>query len=212
MLSFDPRNNSDRENYNILTNSVIPRPIAFVTSMTKTRVINGAPFSYFNAVSSNPPMLSVAVDRRSSGDHKDTARNIIEQKEFVIHVVDADNINQVNESAEPLPSNVSEVEKVNLTPVESTSISVPGIREAKVRYECKLEHVIELKENGKVVTDLIVGRVVRFHIENDIYENGSVQHEKINAVASLGDSVFAKIGESFTIPFPNKKQKSESNA
>ena len=120
MLSFDPSMNTERENYKLLIGSIIPRPIAFVTSLGKSGTLNGAPFSYFNIVSSNPPMISLAI-QRNGGKQKDTARNILETKEFVVHIVDQDNVEKVNETAASLPPDQSEIERAQLTPVQSTT-------------------------------------------------------------------------------------------
>src|SRR5690625_6045086 len=97
MLSIDPISNTERENYKLLTGSIIPRPIAFVTSTTEDGTINGAPFSYFNVVSSNPPMISLAIQRKD-GRPKDTARNIIENKSFVVHIVEDRKSTRLNSS------------------------------------------------------------------------------------------------------------------
>ena len=121
MLSFNPSMNTERENYKLLIGSIIPRPIAFVTSLGKDGTLNGAPFSYFNIVSSNPPMISLAI-QRNGGKQKDTARNILETKEFVVHIVDQDNVEKVNETAASLPPDQSEIERAQLTPVQSTKI------------------------------------------------------------------------------------------
>ena len=121
MLSFDPSMNTERENYKLLIGSIIPRPIAFVTSLGKSGTLNGAPFSYFNIVSSNPPMISLAI-QRNGGKQKDTARNILETKEFVVHIVDQDNVEKVNETAASLPPDQSEIERAQLTPVQSTKV------------------------------------------------------------------------------------------
>src|SRR5690606_23715840 len=123
--------------------SIIPRPIAFVTTQSAEGVLNGAPFSYFNIVSSNPPMISVSVQR--NGVHiKDTARNIYENQQFVVHIVDNLNVSQINETAASLPATESEVELAKLSPIPSTQISVPGIKESKIRMECKLVQAIPL--------------------------------------------------------------------
>ena len=135
LLSIDPVEMTERENYKFLIGSVIPRPIAFVTTISKDGILNGAPFSYFNIVSSNPPMLSLAI-QRSEGKYKDTARNILQSKEFVIHIVDEQNVEKINKTAASLPPEQSEIELAGLTPVESVKISVPGIKEAKIRMEC----------------------------------------------------------------------------
>ncbi len=201
LLSIDPSKNSERENYKFLIGSIIPRPVAFVTSISKDGVLNGAPFSYFNIVSSNPPMISLAI-QRSAGRQKDTARNIIEAKEFVIHIVDEENVEKINKTAASLPANQSEIELANLTPVESVKISVPGVKEAKIRMECSLEHSLELGDTDSPGCDLIIGRVVQFHIEDTIYEKGRIDPSGLGAVSRLAGINYAKIGEIFSIERP----------
>ncbi|RBW68611.1 flavin reductase family protein [Bacillus taeanensis] len=201
MLSIDPANNSERENYKVLIGSIIPRPIAFVTTISKDGVLNGAPFSYFNIVSSNPPMISLAV-QRTEGKQKDTARNIIESKEFVVHIVDEQNVEKVNQTAASLPPDQSEIELAKLTPVESLKISVPGVKEAKIRMECSLEHALELGGLDSTGCDLIIGKVVHYHIDSAIYENGRIDPKGLAAVSRLAGSNYAKIGEIFSIERP----------
>src|SRR5690606_32125747 len=95
MFSINPKDQSERENYKLMIGTIIPRPIAFVTTQSKDGTLNGAPFSYFNIVSSNPPMISVSI-QRNNGNTKDTARNIYDTKEFVVHIVDPENVEKVN--------------------------------------------------------------------------------------------------------------------
>lgn len=201
MIAIDPRRNSERENYKLLIGSIIPRPIALVTSISSAGIINAAPFSYFNIVSSNPPMISLAI-QRVAGEPKDTARNIKEAQQFVIHIVDEDQVEQVNHTAARLPADQSELALTNLTTVDSIAIAVPGIREAKVRMECVLEQVVELGENNTVSTDLMIGKVVQFHIQDDIYQDGKIDPVKLGAVSRLAGNNYAKIGEIFTIERP----------
>ncbi|WML26167.1 flavin reductase family protein [Neobacillus sp. OS1-33] len=201
MLSIDPALMSERENYKFLIGSIIPRPIAFVTTISKQGVLNGAPFSYFNIVSSNPPMISLSI-QRSGGRQKDTARNIIESKQFVIHIVDEQNVDKINKTAASLPPDQSEIELADLTPVESVKISVPGVKEAKVRMECTLEHTLELGDQDKPGCDFIIGKVVQFHIESDIYEKGRIDPGGLAAVSRLAGNNYAKIGEIFEIERP----------
>ncbi|MFD1852220.1 flavin reductase family protein [Oceanobacillus bengalensis] len=201
MLSFDPNNNTERENYKLLIGSVVPRPIAFVTSVAEDGTVNGAPFSYFNIVSSNPPLLSVSTQRKN-GMMKDTARNIMGNKQFVVHIVDEQNARKINITAASLPPQISEIEKANLTLVESERISVPGVKEAKVRFECTLEHSVQLGEMDSIGTDLLIGKVVHFHIDEEIYENGRINHDTLAAVSRLAGSNYAKIGEVFSIERP----------
>lgn len=201
LLSIDPASLSERENYKFLIGSIIPRPIAFVTTISKDGVLNGAPFSYFNIVSSNPPMISLSI-QRSSGRQKDTARNIIESKQFVVHIVDEQNVEKINQTAANLPPEQSEIELANLTPVDSVRISVSGVKEAKIRMECILEHSLELGGSNTPGCDFIIGKVVQFHIENDIYENGRIDPRGLTAVSRLAGNNYAKIGEIFEIERP----------
>lgn len=200
MLSFDPNAQTERENYKLLIGSIIPRPIAFVTTDSGNGVINGAPFSYFSIVSSNPPMVSLSIQRPASG-HKDTARNIYRTKEFVVHIVDRDNVEKINETAASLAPDESELIRAGLTPVASEVVSVPGIREAKVRMECRLVEAIPFHE-GDAGSDLLIGRVVRFHIDEEIYSNGRIDPRALNAVSRLAGTNYAEIGEIFSMDRP----------
>jgi flavin reductase (DIM6/NTAB) family NADH-FMN oxidoreductase RutF len=201
LLSIDPASMSEREKYKFLIGSIIPRPIAFVTSVSKDGVLNGAPFSYFNIVSSNPPMISLSI-QRSSGRQKDTARNIIGSKEFVVHIVDEQNVEKINITAASLPPDQSEIELATLTPVESSKVSVPGVKEAKIRFECLLEHSLELGGLDTPGCDLIIGKVVQFHIDHALYENGRIDPRGLAAVSRLAGNYYAKIGEIFEIERP----------
>jgi len=201
LILIDPKNNSERENYKLLIGSIIPRPIAFVTTKSEQGVINGAPFSYFNIVSSNPPMISLAI-QRPNGRLKDTARHIHHQQQFVVHIVDEDNVEQVNETAASLPVTESELARTNFTLVDSQQIAVPGIREAKIRMECRLVQSVPLMNGEEQTGDLFIGEVVQFHIDEAIYHEGRIDPRKLNAVSRLAGSNYAKVGEIFSIERP----------
>jgi flavin reductase (DIM6/NTAB) family NADH-FMN oxidoreductase RutF len=200
MITIDPKAKTARENYKLLTGTIIPRPIAFVTSSNHTGVVNGAPLSFFNVVSSDPPMISLAIQHRDRTS-KDTARNIMEQKEFVVHSVEEAHIDKINITAASLPANESEIEKAGLTLVDSQSVSIPGIREAKVRMECTLEHSIPLGDEQ--TTDLIIGRVSKYHLAEEIYEkDGKIDFYALNTVSRLAGPNYAKLGDLFSIERP----------
>lgn len=202
MLSIDPLTQTERENYKILIGSIIPRPIAFVTSLSEHGTLNGAPFSYFNIVSSNPPMISLSIQRKKGGP-KDTARNIIKIKEFVVHIVDEQHVEKINQTAASLPPDQSEIEWASLTEVNSTNISVPGVKEAKVRLECKLEHALELGDQNSPGSDLIIGKVVQYHIDKNIYHQGKIDPQRLAAVSRLAGHDYANIGHIFEIERPD---------
>lgn len=202
LISIDPKKNSERENYKLLIGSIIPRPIAFVTTKSEQEVINGAPFSYFNIVSSNPPMISLAI-QRPNGRLKDTARHIHHQQQFVVHIVDEDNVEQVNETAASLPVTESELARTNFTLVDSTQITVPGIQEAKVRMECRLVQTIPLMNGEEQTGDLFIGEVVQYHIDETIYNEGRIDPRKLKAISRLAGSNYAKIGDIFALERPD---------
>ncbi|HLR69810.1 MAG TPA: flavin reductase family protein [Pseudogracilibacillus sp.] len=202
MISINPEDQKERDNYKLLIGSIIPRPIAFVTSETKDGTVNGAPFSYFNIVTANPPMISISVQRKN-GIHKDTARNIIEKQEFVVHIVDEDNVEKINETAANLSPNESEIKRAQLNTVPSEVVQTPGVKEAKVRYECQLEKVVELGgEDDEVGTDLIIGKIVRVHLDESVYDDGKIVYRELNAVSRLAGNDYAKIGDIFSIERP----------
>ncbi|ALS77442.1 hypothetical protein AUO94_01750 [Planococcus kocurii] len=200
MISIDPEQNEERDNYKLLVGSIIPRPIAFVTTQSASGVVNGAPFSYFNVVSSNPPMVSLAIQRPASG-MKDTARNIYGNGEFVVHIVDRDNVTKINETAASLPPSESEVEIVGLTQVPSSIVSVPGIVESKIRMECRLVESVALGGDG-AGSDLFIGEIVQFHIDEAIYEKGRIDPKGLDAVSRLAGTNYAAIGEIFSMERP----------
>jgi len=201
LISIDPTKNTERENYKLLIGSIIPRPIAFVTTKSEQGVINGAPFSFFNIVSSNPPMISLAVQRPQER-LKDTARHIHHQQQFVVHIVDEDNVKQVNETAASLPVTESEIDRAQFTLTDSQRISVPGIKEAKVRMECSLVQTIPLMNGDEQTGDLFIGQVVQFHIDETIYNEGRIDPRELKAVSRLAGSNYAKIGDIFALERP----------
>lgn len=203
MISIDPLEQSERDNYKLLIGSIIPRPVAFVTSLSNKGVLNAAPFSYFNVVTADPPLISISVQRKN-GVPKDTARNAIEAGAFVVHISDESYIHQINETAASLPPDESEVVLAGLTPVASNKIAVPGIAEANIRMECMLEHCIPLggtKESPGA--DLLIGRVVCFHIDESVYENGHINPHSLRPVSRLAGTSYAKLGELFSIERPD---------
>ncbi|WP_019638746.1 flavin reductase family protein [Paenibacillus fonticola] len=202
MISLDPASQSERDNYKLLIGSVIPRPIAFVTTLSESGVLNAAPFSYFSIVSSSPPMLSIAVQRRN-GRMKDTARNAIDRRELVVHIVDEKMAAAVNETAANLPPEESELALTGLTTIASEVIAVPGIREAKVRMECVLDKSVTLGgTEDSPTTDLLIARVVRFIVDEEIYEQGRIDPVKLNPVSRLAGSAYASLGKMFEIERP----------
>lgn len=202
MLSIDPNNQSERDNYKLLIGSIIPRPIAMVTTVSNSGVLNAAPFSYFNIVTANPPLISVSVQRKQ-GAPKDTSRNAMESGAFVVHISDESYIRGINATAASLPPDESEVSLAGLTPIASEVISVPGLAEAKIRMECLLEQAIPLGGTEDApAADLLIGRVVRFHVDESLYQDGHIDPEKLQPVSRLAGANYSKLGAIFSIERP----------
>ncbi|UNU78608.1 flavin reductase family protein [Staphylococcus aureus] len=203
MHTFDAQSLTARENYKLLIGSIIPRPIAFVTTLNQDASVNAAPFSFFNIVNNHPPMIAIAV-QRAGGKRKDTALNIERTGDFVVHITDEDNVQDINETAAPLAYGDSELSRTELSLLTSTTIKTPGIKDAKMRFECKLSQMILL---GDVLdgADLIIGEIVTYHIDDSIYEgNFKINPHALQAVSHLAGNDYAKLGGIFTIDRPEK--------
>lgn len=188
----------------MLAGTVIPRPIALIMTQSKG-VINIGPFSYFNIVSNDPPIISVAV-QRVAGEMKDTARNIMTSQEATVHIVDESIVREANNASANLPPDESELNVANFNLVKSTSIDTPGIQEAAVRYEATLHSIFEIKDGqGLVVSDLILLEVKAIHLAEHIYEEntGYIIADSLKPVSRLAGSDYAKLGEQFALQRPD---------
>jgi flavin reductase (DIM6/NTAB) family NADH-FMN oxidoreductase RutF len=199
-MQIDPNKQSKQANYKLLIGSVLPRPIAFVSTLNEEGKVNAAPFSFFTVVSTEPPMISITCMRKPDGQMKDTARNIARQKEFVVHTVDRENVHLVNDTATDFPAEISEVDMVGLQLLPSTAIQTPRIMETKVQMECILNQMIPLGGSDFPNADLIIGEIVQFHIQDDLYTQGRIDTQKLTPVARLAGSAYSHLGEIFSIP------------
>ncbi|AIC96400.1 flavin reductase family protein [Shouchella lehensis] len=206
MHKINVMNLTAKERYKLLSGTVIPRPIAFVTTRsTESGKTNAAPFSFFSMLAGDPPLLSIAVGRKK-GLMKDTARNAVASKELVIHVVHEDLVFDMNQTASTLKPEESEVDLTSLSLVESTSIQVPGIKEALVRFECQLEsHLPIQNDEGEVSFDLLIARVIVIHLDETVYnkEKNYVLPDKLKPVARLSGPNYAGLGEFFSLKRPD---------
>ncbi|MBC2248863.1 flavin reductase family protein [Listeria sp. FSL L7-0123] len=206
MTIFKSAELSQKDNYKFLTGSIIPRPIAFITTLSEDGVtVNAAPFSFFNVVSSEPAIVSIAV-QRADGEQKDTARNAAFTKELNIHIVSEDIVEEMNETAARLAPDVSEIDKTNLHLEPVQDMKTPKISEAKIVLTAKLEQIIPIKNDaGEVVSDLILARIVTFDFADDVFdpEHQYILPEKLVPIARLAGNDYTKLGDIFRIERPN---------
>lgn len=160
-MEFDLEGKHADRAYPLLVSVVVPRPIALVTTLGPDGVVNAAPFSFFNVLGANPPILGFAPGNRASGVPKDTARNVRLQREFVVNLVDESIGEAMNCCAASLEYGVSELTSAGLTTVESSSIRTPRIAEAPVSMECLEWGTLEIGENR-----LVIGLIKRLHVKD----------------------------------------------
>lgn len=192
-----------QEKYKLLIGCIVPRPIAWVTSLGGNGIVNAAPFSYFNVASIEPMMVSVAVMRKPGSVPKDTARNIAANGQFVVNMVDVHNVDAVNQTSADYPADVSEVEALGLATSPSAMIEVPRLTASRIHFECKLHQIVEL--GSPVTSDLIIGEVVHVHVADELYEAGRIDAAAFSPVSRLAGHTYATLGEMFDRPRPEYK-------
>lgn len=205
MIHYNSEELTKKQQYKFISGSIIPRPIAWVTSLSKDgTVVNAAPFSFFSAASNDLPLITVAILRKD-GEIKDSARNMLQRKEAVIHIVDLPLVGEMNKTSAPLLPHESEIDRTNLTLVDSKTVSVPAIKEAKIRFEGKVHQYVPVTdEEGSVVSDLFIIRVTDFFFDETVVDtsNHYILTDKLNPVARLAGSNYATLDEEFQLERP----------
>jgi flavin reductase (DIM6/NTAB) family NADH-FMN oxidoreductase RutF len=178
---------------------VIPRPIGWISTISAQGVVNLAPYSFFNAVSGNPPQVMF-----SSEGEKDSIRNARDTGEFVCSIVTYDLMMQMNATSAPLPPEASEFQHAALTPVASALVRPPRVKEAKAALECKVTEVLRLKRHDGGDTDsyMAIGQVVGVHIADDVIRNGIVDPQAMRVVARLGYKHYSVTDHIFELQRP----------
>ncbi len=205
-MRIDPSDLAAEQAYRLLTGIVVPRPIAWVTTLSGDGVVNLAPFSAFTFVSPKPPMLAISVGRKA-GVYKDTAHNILNNEEFVVHIADSTLMNAVHESSTEHPPDVSEVEELNLETLPSERVKVPRLVVAPIAMECRFRQCLEF---GDTRSRLLVGEVLVFHIRDGLMNNGKIETEALDPIARIGGPRYARLGEIFTLKSVFQTSKSPS--
>jgi flavin reductase (DIM6/NTAB) family NADH-FMN oxidoreductase RutF len=201
-MTIVPADQDPRDIYRLLVGVIIPRPIAFVSSLSADGKRNLAPFSFFTAISANPPVICFSpLIRGTDGAHKDTLRNIEATKEFVVNIVSEEFARQMNVCSADYPPEVDEFVESGLTPVPSESVAPPRVGESKVSMECRLMQAIHVSAKP-LGGSIILGEVVRFHVRDGLIENFKVDPEGLRAIARMGGSTYIRTTDRFEMPRP----------
>jgi len=184
--SLDPK-----QAYFLMTSCVVPRPIAWVSTLSAAGVANAAPFSYFQALSSNPPTIMISVGLKREGDPKDTRANILGTGEFVVNLVGEASGPRMVESSRAFPAGVSEFEEVGFHPAPSSCVKPPRIAESPVSLECRHARTLEIGNSA-----ILLGEVLCFHLSDDVLlPDGTVDPWKLKPLGRLGGKFYAPLRE-----------------
>lgn len=196
-MHFDPNNLDSSSLYKLLTGSIIPRPIAWISSIDENGINNLAPFSYFNIVGEKHIMFSTA---KNKGNNKDSLNNILANGEFVLNMVTEDVVEAMNMTSAELPSDKDEFEYANLTPINSKLINPKRVKESKISFECKMIHTYIMPHPENNGATMVIGEIVMMHFDDDVlFDNYKINMENYKPVSRLAGSNYSKIGEVFSI-------------
>ncbi len=201
-MTIFPDRQSSQEVQRILIGSVVPRPIALVSSVSAEGVRNLAPFSFFNAVCTEPPVVCFAAARPAAGKpKKDTLANIEATGEFVVNIVSEEFAEQMNLTARDYPADVDEFAVSGLTAINSELVKPPRVRESRVSFECKLTHNIVVSDKP-AGSNLILGEVVCMHVDEVVLEDGRINPDRLRAIGRMGGISYVRTTDRFEIVRP----------
>ena len=182
--------------YKLLVGAVVPRPIAWVTTLNDAGKVNAAPFSCYTFVSSQPPLVAVSMGRVRGGA-KDSSRNAVARGEFVVNVAQSSQAKELHLSSTEHPPEVSETELLGIATAPSVRLATPRIAEAPVAMECRYVQTIEF---GELRAQLVIGEVLHMHVRDDLYRDGKIDSVALDPLGRLGGPRYATLGEILTLP------------
>jgi flavin reductase (DIM6/NTAB) family NADH-FMN oxidoreductase RutF len=199
-LDFDPAVLDRARVYKIVAGAVVPRPIGLISTVGADGRKNVAPFSWFNALSSDPPYLCVSIATHiPDGRPKDTLRNILATREFVANIVSESIAYAQNVCAKAYPADTDEFEISGLTPAPSVKVKAPTVLESKVNFECRLFQAIALPNSSYT---LCIGEVIHMRVARDVIEpSGRIDLDKLEPVGRLVGNAYCTISDRFTLDY-----------
>lgn len=201
-MNLDLNTADKKERYKLLLSSILPRPIALVTTQDDQGIVNAAPFSFFNIMASTPAIVVLGIDSKSPGVPKDTVRNMQLTKEFVINMVSEDIVEKMSLCSTPLPAGEDELKFSGLTAAPSIQVKPPRIAESPINMECRIVEILDIGHDRNIV----IGNIVHYHIDDQFYDaqNGYVLVEKLGLVARMhGKSFYLRSHDIFEIDRPS---------
>ncbi|HUI10451.1 MAG TPA: flavin reductase family protein [Bacteroidota bacterium] len=201
-MTILPADHPPGDVYRLMTAIIVPRPIAFVSSLSRGGIRNLAPFSFFTAVSANPPVVCFApMIRGRDGTRKDTLNNIEETGEFVVNIVSEEIAGPMNACSAEVPPEVDEFALSGLTPVPSERVAPPRVGESKASMECRLLQIVHVSPRP-LGGSLVLGEVLVLHVNDPLFHNFSVDPAALNAIGRMGGATYARTTDRFEMPRP----------
>ena len=204
MINLSASELSPHEQYKLLSGSIIPRPIAWITTQNTAGLINLAPFSFTTGISNQLPLLSIAILRERQAP-KDTAANLLARHEAVVHMVSTDLTKAMNQTAARLAPDQSELTLIDLPLIPSTEIQVPGLQAARIRFETSLYQYVPIRNAaGIIMTDLFILEIRQFHFAETVLDLPTlhVNPTALAPIARLAGPNYAELGRTFTLRRP----------
>jgi len=201
-MKIFPERLDKRDSHELLMSAILPRPIAFVSTLGEDGVFNVAPFSCFAPISMKPALVCVQISQKRGGEKKDTLRNIEFTKDFVINAVDASMAEAMNQASADYPSNVDEFKEVRLKPETSDLVRSPRVAESPINMECKLVQILQFGER-MTASNVVIGEVVLVHVWDALWAGDQIDISKWNPIGRLGGQLYCRMTDRFEMKRPD---------
>jgi len=198
-MEFNPDTLEASAIYKLLTGSVIPRPIGWISTIDEIGINNLAPFSYFNIIGDDPPHVMFSTVR-GNNTNKDTLNNVLTNKQFVVNMVTEDLVEQMNATSQTVPAEIDEFKLAGVTPIASTKIQPNRVKESPITFECEMVHHYFIENHKQGGACIVVGRIVIMHFDESVLlDNYKINMETYKPVSRLAGANYSKLGEIFSV-------------
>ncbi|MFT4116019.1 flavin reductase family protein [Bradyrhizobium sp.] len=200
-MDIDPNTRTLDETYKLITGMIVPRPVAWITSLSSNGAVNLAPFSAYGLVTHSPPMLMVTIGKRD-GERKDTGKNILERGEFVVNVARYDDATMLHGSSADFAYGESEISHLGLETVPSAVVSVPRLATSVAAMECRLREKLEYPDVDSII---LLGQVVSFHVRDDLMHGGKIDTRELDPLGRIGGPNYAGLDRFIGLAPPSRQ-------
>lgn len=207
-MNINPDDCAPVEVYKLLIGSITPRPIAFVSSIGTNGVRNLAPFSFFTAISANPPVIGFSPMVNRQQNVRDTRANIEAAGDFVVNIVSESFVEKMNETAVDVAPDVDEFELAGFTPVPSAVVRAPRVGEARISMECRLVQIVDISREV-LGGAFVIGRVVHFHVDDELFDDFRIDADALATVGRMGGNAYVRTRDRFDLPRPTLPEASQ---